>query len=258
MDQRPTSIPIKTILVDDEPKNLRILKQLLQTYCSHLNLVGEAQNIQEAKELIVAHSPDLVFLDIEMPHGNAFDLLEQIMPVPFEIIFITAFDAYALKAFRYSALDYLLKPVSIEDLVASVQKATDRMQQKTANLKLENLLRNTKLAPDQQRIAVPTREGGMLFLELNEVSHIMAESGYSFIFDQKGQKFISDHPIKFYEDLLPASQFFRVHYSYIINRDSVKKYKPGRGGSLELKSNVSIEVATRRKGEFLEWLESGK
>ncbi len=248
----------KTIIVDDEPKNLRILRQQLQTYCPQLQLLGEAQNIQEAKELISVHQPDLVFLDIEMPHGNAFDLLEQIMPIPFEIIFITAFDAYALKAFRYSALDYLLKPVSIDDLVASVNKAIERLEQKSANLKLENLLRNVKLSPDEQRIAVPTREGGLLFLESKEISYIMAESGYSFIFNLSGQKFISDNPIKYYEDLLPASQFFRVHYSYIINRDNVKKYKPGRGGSLELKNNVVIEVATRRKAEFLDWLESGK
>lgn len=249
---------IKTILVDDEPKNLRILKQLLQTYCPNLDIIGEAQNIQAAKELIVNSDPELIFLDIEMPNGNAFDLLQQVLPISFEIIFITAFDAYALKAFRYSALDYLLKPVSIEDLVASVKKATDRLLQKSANSKLENLLNNSKLTPERQRVAVPTREGGIFFLELNEISHIMAESGYSFIFDNSGQKFICDNPIKYYEDLLPVTQFFRVHYSYLVNRESVKKYKPGRGGMLELKNKSIIEVATRRKVEFLNWLESGK
>src|SRR5581483_5275140 len=117
---------IKAIIVDDEPKNIRILKGLLERYCPQVNITAEANGFHEALELLTTQNPDLLFLDIEMPYGNAFDLLEKIIPVKYEIVFVTAFDNYALKAFRYSALDYLLKPVNIDDLKRAVNKAEQK------------------------------------------------------------------------------------------------------------------------------------
>src|SRR5262245_50031317 len=133
---------INALIVDDEPKNIRILQGLLTESCPIVQIVGSAVSAETAIPLIAEKQPDLVFLDIEMPHGNAFDLLDRIMPVNFEIIFITAFDAYTLKAFKYSALDYLLKPVSIDELKAAVQKAQERIKTKNINLQLQNLLFN--------------------------------------------------------------------------------------------------------------------
>src|SRR5690349_9427122 len=130
---------IRTLIVDDEPKNIRILRGLLQSYCSQIQIIGEADGFHKALELVTSARPDLLFLDIEMPYGNAFDLLEKTMPVKFEIIFVTAFNDYALKAFKYSALDYLLKPVNIEELKTAVAKAEQKLTQKNINLQLHNL-----------------------------------------------------------------------------------------------------------------------
>jgi two-component system LytT family response regulator len=129
---------IKAVLVDDDPKNITILKTLLEELKSDIEVAGEANNVDEAVRLIPQLSPNLVFLDIEMPFGNAFDLLDKLMPVNFEIIFITAFNEYSLKAFRYSALDYLLKPVDIDDLHLAVQKAEKKIELKNINSQLSN------------------------------------------------------------------------------------------------------------------------
>ena len=133
---------IKAVLVDDDEKNITILRALLQELDSEIEVTGEAGNAEDAGKLISLLNPNLVFLDIEMPFGNAFDLLDKLMPVDFEIIFITAFDEYSLKAFRYSALDYLLKPVDIDDLQLAVQKAEKKIQLKNINAQLSNLLFN--------------------------------------------------------------------------------------------------------------------
>src|SRR5215213_4252247 len=148
---------IRAIIVDDEPKNRKILRSLLERFCPEVTIENEAGSAREAMEVITVSNPDLLFLDIEMPFGNAFDLLDQLMPVNFEIIFITAFDEYTLKAFKYSALDYLLKPVSIEELKAAVKKAVQKIHLKTINEQLSNLLQNFRGHHSQaSRIAIST------------------------------------------------------------------------------------------------------
>lgn len=247
-----SSSVMKAIVVDDEPKNVKILRALLDEFCPSVNVVGEAFNAQTAQSIITETKPDLVFLDIEMPYGNAFDLLDQLKPVEFEVIFITAFNEYSLKAFKYSALDYLLKPVNIEELIAAVAKAEKRLEHKLINLQINNLFYNfSRQSNESPRMALTEKDGALVFIEIKDITRVEARRGYSFVFVKSGKHYISSRPIKEYEELLPPDTFFRVHNSFIINIFNIKKYHKGRGGVVEMKDGTSIEVAARRKDEFL-------
>lgn len=242
---------INALIIDDEPKNIRILQGLLEESCPEVTVTGEAVSAESAIPLIHEKQPDLVFLDIEMPYGNAFDLLDKIMPVNFEIIFITAFDDYTLKAFKYSALDYLLKPVSIDELKNAVRKAKEKIRVKNINQQLQNLLFNiNKTNSSLQKIALPCKDG-LVFVLLTDIIRFEAKAGYTNVFAVTHQKYVSSRSIKEYEEILPDDIFFRIHNSHIINLNWVKKYHKGRGGLIEMSDGAMIEVATRRKDEFL-------
>ena len=242
---------INAIIVDDEPKNRRILKNLLKDYCPGVKVIDEASNAEEALSVIENGKPELVFLDIEMPYGNAFDLLDKMHPVDFEIIFVTAFDEYTLKAFRYSALDYLLKPVNIDELKIAVEKAISKVNLKNINQQLNNLLFNLQKSSDSPaRIAIHTQDG-LTFVSISDIIRCEAKGNYTYIYTTDLQKHVTTKNIKAYEDLLPSNIFFRIHHSHIINIGFVKKYHKGRGGVVEMSDGTMIEVATRRKNEFL-------
>jgi two-component system, LytTR family, response regulator len=242
---------IRAIIVDDEPKNRKVLRSLLTDFCPEVTILGEAASAEEALTLIDETPPDLLLLDIEMPHGNAFDLLDQLMPVKFEIIFITAFDEYTLKAFRYSALDYLLKPVDIQELRTAVKKASEKISLKSINKQLANLLQNVQspgmIAP---KIALPTQEG-FIFQSTREIVRFEARGNYTYVFTSEGNKHVSSRTIRQYEEMLPESLFFRIHNSHIINLNYIKKYNKGRGGQVIMSDGSQLEVATRRKDAFL-------
>ena len=245
---------IEIVIVDDEPKNISILKQLL-TFCEDALVVGEAQNIEEAVAVIQKQKPSLVLLDIEMPGGNAFDLLDKIMPVQFEIVFITAFDAYALKAFKYSALDYLLKPVSIDELKISLQRVREKIAIKTPDYRLQNLVNNIALNDHMnQKIAVQNAKNGYEFVLVKDILYIKSTGGYTYVYVSDKKQYISSKTLKEFEEMLPPHLFFRCHHSFIVNLKRVKKYEKGRGGALIMENDVNLEVAVRRKEELLEKL----
>lgn len=243
---------IRSILVDDDTKNITVLKALLKELYTEIEVVGEAGSAEEAAKLIPLVKPDLVFLDIEMPFGNAFDLLDKLMPVNFEIIFITAFDNYTLKAFRYSALDYLLKPVDIDDLQVAVQRAENKISLKTINTQLSNLLYNmNKPFVSVTRIAMPVKEG-FDFIDINAIISCESKNNCTIVHTQTGKKYTCTRTIKDYEDLLPVDSFFRIHYSHIVNVNFIRKFfKDGRSGYVELSDGSTLPVANRRKDIFL-------
>lgn len=242
---------IRAVIIDDEPKNRKILYSLLEKFCPQVTILGEAGSAKEAMEIIPAVKPDLIFLDIEMPYGNAFDLLDQLMPVDFEIIFITAFDEYTLKAFKYSALDYLLKPVNIEELQAAVERAAKKIHLKSINQQLESLLQNLQSNKfPASKIAIPTNDS-YVFVMLKEILRLEARGNYTCIYTADGSKHISSRNIKQYDEMLPERQFFRIHNSHIVNLEHVRKYRKGRGGEVEMTDGAVLEVATRRKDAFL-------
>jgi two-component system, LytTR family, response regulator len=242
---------MRALIIDDEPKNVRILKKLLEDYCPQVEVCGDAGDAKSAFTAITALKPDLVFLDIEMPYGNAFDLLDKLLPVAFEIIFITAFDDYTLKAFKYSALDYLLKPVDIDELKAAVKKAAEKIAGKNINLQLGNLLSNLKNNQAAlQKIALPAADG-IVFMNVEEIIRCEASGNYTIIYADSKEKITASKTIKEYEDLLPPGIFCRIHNSHIINLNRIKKYHRGRGGFVVMDDGTSIEVASRRRDEFL-------
>ena len=242
---------IRTVLVDDEPNNLETLHQLLVKYCPQVEIAGTADSVTKAREVIVEKRPDLVFLDIEMPYGNAFELLNSMPSVDFEIIFVTAFGNYAIEAIKFSALDYLLKPVNIKELQAAVQKAAQRIEFKNISQKLDNLYFNLNTSkPSLQKIALPTLEG-LIFVNIKDLVWLEARGSYTCVYLSSQQRIMVSRTLKEFEDVLPVDYFSRIHQSYVINHNYIRKYNRGRGGTIEMEDGTVIEVSMRKKDEFL-------
>ena len=242
---------IRTVLIDDEIDSIRILQRLLESYCPEVTIVGKADGVETGIHTIQTTRPDLVLLDIEMAQGNAFDLLNQLQPINFQIIFVTAFDNYALKAFKYSAIDYLLKPIDIDDLCAAVERVSQKIQGKSFLDQMQVLLHNVETFHlSQQKMAVPTLTG-LIFVAIRDITRFEAKGSYTSIYLNNGEQIMATRNIKEYEDLLPAVIFCRVHNSHIINLHKIQKYHKGRGGHVIMEDGSSIEVASRRREEFL-------
>jgi two-component system LytT family response regulator len=241
---------IKAVIVDDEPNNLIILEGMINDFCPTVHLAGKANNARKAESVIQEIHPDLVFLDIEMPYGSGFDILDKLRPAYFEVIFVTAFDEYALKAFRYSALDYLLKPVNIEELQASVRKAEANIQLKNFDMRLESFLQNLKSSSYVQRVPLPGKKG-VVFVPVSEIIRLEGSRGYTTIFVKGRDRIVSSKNIKEYEMMLPEDRFYRVHHSHLVNISCISGYQRGRGGYVEMDDGAVIEVAIRRKDDLL-------
>jgi two-component system LytT family response regulator len=242
---------IRTVIVEDEPKNLSILKIQLKEFCSAVEVVGTATNIIEAREVISSTQPDLVLLDIVLPYGNAFDLLAEIMPINFKIIFLTAHDEHAIKAIKFSTIDYLLKPIDIDELIQAIKKVKETLALDNVNTKLTNLLshlKEEKATP--QKIAVPTVDG-LYFIQIDDIIRCEANGTYTMIYQNKNQKLLASKNIKEFEEILPSSKFIRIHNAHLINLNKLVKYNKGRGGIVLMEDGSEIEVASRRKADFL-------
>lgn len=249
---------INSIIIDDEPGNVITLQELLRLYCPDVCVIDTAADTVKGFERITRHDPDLVFLDIEMPYGNAFDLLDKLSPVKCEVIFITAFDNYAIKAFKYAALDYLLKPVNIEELKQAVVKAKKRLEEKTENIRIATLLNNLKSSGSANpKIGLATDIGFQLE-EVQNILYLEASGSYTFVFTRENRKYTISKSLKEFEEILPDNIFCRIHHSYIINMSGIKKYNKGRGGIVEMENGICIDVAVRKKEQFLERLKAGK
>ncbi|HXB92969.1 MAG TPA: LytTR family DNA-binding domain-containing protein [Puia sp.] len=245
---------IRTVVVDDEIDSIQVLERLLENACPNIEVIGKADGVESALQLIKLSRPDLVFLDIEMTQGNAFDLLNQLQPFNFQVIFVTAFDNYAIRAFKYSAVDYLLKPVDADDLRKAVDRATARFSEKNVVEQMKVLLENVgtgQLA--QQKMAVPTMTG-LIFVAVRDIVRLEAKGSYTNICLSDKEQIMATRNIRDYEDLLPDTIFYRVHNSHIINLQKIRKYQKGRGGYITMEDGSSIEVATRRREEFLQRL----
>lgn len=241
---------IKCVIVDDEPRNNEVLQNLLETYCGGVTIAGTALSVEDATVLIKRTNPDLVFLDIEMPGQNAFDLLENIRPVHFEVVFVTAFDKYAVRAFRTGAIDYLLKPVSIDELKDAVERVTNRLTTKSLNTRIEAYLDSINNKNAIQRIAIATKDG-LIFFELANIVTCFAEGSYTIFKFLDGTKVTSSSSLGYFEEILPADIFFRPHHSIIINLAHVKSYYKGRGGYVTMANGEKVDISQRKKEEFL-------
>ena len=242
---------IRTVLIDDEVDSNRVLRRLLETYCPQVAIIGQADGVENGLLLIQNTKPDLVFLDIEMIRGNAFDLLNQLHPIDFQIIFVTAFDNYSIRAFKYSAVDYLLKPVDIDELCAAVERVSEKASGSGLFDKIKVMLHNVEaLQLSQQKMAIPTITG-LIFVAIRDIMRLEAKGSYTTVYLNNGDQIMATRNIKEYEDLLPPNIFCRIHNSHIINLHKIQKYNKGRGGFVIMEDGSSIEVASRRREEFL-------
>jgi two-component system LytT family response regulator len=245
------------IIIDDEAKGRLALREKIVTYCKEVEIVAEAENGQEALLLIRHHQPQLIFLDIEMPRMNGFEMLEEMKVQNFRVIFTTAYDQYAIKAIKYAAFDYLLKPVDIEELKTAVAKAAltfqTPKQHQNQTRQQSDILKENMQEPKHllHKLAIPTLEG-LLFFDLQEIMHLEANSNYTTIYLQNKTKITASKTLKEFEDLLPETIFFRTHHSHIINLNYIKKYIKGDGGQIELQNGTYVDVSRRKKDEFLQ------
>ena len=240
---------LKAIIVDDEPKARENLQILLQDCVKGVEVVALCQDIAEAMEAVNTKAPDIVFLDIQLQRETGFDLLTRLKDINFEVIFTTAYTEYAIKAFKFSAIDYLLKPIDIEDLKKSVGKVEKRVNN-NMNSRLKELVQNLKFgSTENYKLALPTLEG-LVFIKINDIIYCEASSNYTQIYTSEG-KYLVSKTLKEYDELLSDHNFFRIHNSYLININSIKKYVKGDGGYVVLNDNTSLDVSKRKKEAFL-------
>ncbi len=242
---------VSCYIVDDEKNNIKLLEKIIIEYCPQLNVIGNSTDVQIAYNQISQLRPDLVFLDVVMPLGNSFSLLDKLSPLNFEVIMVTAHEKFAIKAIHYDVLGYLLKPLNIKDLKDLAKKAFDKISNKKSaenfNILVSSINNSSFIQPN---IAVPTVDG-LMFIDLENIIRLEAGGSYTNIFTIDKKKITSSKNIKEYEDILPKNKFFRVHNSHIININKLSKYEKGRGGFVILIDGIKIEVASRRKNDFL-------
>ncbi len=244
---------IRTVIIDDEINGRFALRQKLRDYCPEVEVVGEAPDGSEGIELIRTLNPEVVFLDIEMPGMNGFEMLIRLPEKKFHLIFTTAYDHYAIKAIKFAAFDYLLKPIDIDELKATIAKVTRQMPAENTSKRLETLEQNFLTRPLLHKIAIPTLEG-LLFFDLHEILRLEAESNYTILIFTDHRKLLASRTLKDFEEILPAETFFRAHNSHLINLQYIRRYIKGDGGQVEMQNGDIILVSRRKKEEFLKRL----
>jgi len=241
---------LKATLIDDDQSNLCALSEKLLQHCPDVEIIDRCDNAGDGIKSIESKKPDLVFLDIEMPVMNGFLLLQQLQYRDFELIFVTAFDHYAIKAIRCSALDYLVKPVEIEDLKAAVTKAEKNRNGRHSRQQMELLLEHlsNKLP---KRITIPASDG-LRFIDIEDIVFLEASNNYTHIHLSSKQKLLVSRTLKDFEEMLPSDIFLRIHHATIINKYFVEKYIRGDGGQVVMRYGHVLDVSKRKKPEFLQ------
>jgi two-component system LytT family response regulator len=244
---------IHALIVDDEPYCCEVLNTLLQKYCPDVNIIALCSSGTEALKIIQEKQPQLVFLDVEMPKMNGFEMLEQLPSICFHLIFTTSYDQYALKAIRFSAIDYLLKPIDREELQKAVQKVKQHFQQPMTQ-QLEILLQKmAHPAPVINKLALPTMEGLQL-VTIDTIISCESDSNYTNVLLKNKQKLVVSRTLKDIEEMLEDHSFARVHHSYLVNLNEVEKYVKGEGGYLVMSDGSAIDVSRSKKETLLKKL----
>ncbi len=243
---------IKCVLIDDERNALEMMEWLLKTYCPEVSIAAMCNSAEQGIEAIHQHHPDVVFLDIEMPKMNGFDMLEQFDKLFFDVVFCTAYDQFAIKAFKYAALNYLLKPVDPEDLKQTIERIKEKKAipvKEQFDLLLQNIRNTVKTTP--QRIALTTGDG-LLFVPTQDIIYCEADSNYTHIFLSGGKRILVSKVLKEIDEALSGPDFFRVHSSFLININRIKKFVRGDGGYILMDNDAQITISRSRKQEFME------
>ena len=239
---------IQAIIIDDEENNRLRLTMMIRDNFPNINIIGEADGVESGIELIRKLKPELVLLDIIMADGDAFDLLEKLDNIFFKIIFITAYEEYALKAFKFSALDYLLKPVLVQNLKVAFERAENQM---LTDLKLQLSTLQLNLQSPKNKTLVLRTSDKIFLVDISEIIRCESDGNYTRFFTKEEKKYMVSQPIKEYEDILEDHGFFRIHKSHIVNISSIDSFDK-KNGFITLKDETRLPVARRKKKEFLE------
>jgi two-component system LytT family response regulator len=238
---------LKTILVDDEKTSRDILRNYLTKYCKNITILGEAENIQEALKLSKKHPLDLVFLDVEMPYGNAFDFIDQLEKPSFEIVFVTAYNHYAIDALNNHAAYYLTKPISIDNLIKAVDYVTEI---KTHETNLQQAILKPKTVRIEGKITIPT-QSGFEILNIQDIIYAKADDNYTEIFLVNNVKKLVSKTLKYFDDALKNNGFARIHKSYLVNINTIISYQKGSGGTVTLSNGKELSVSASKKAALL-------
>ncbi|MEM9000657.1 MAG: LytTR family DNA-binding domain-containing protein [Bacteroidota bacterium] len=237
---------LNTVIIEDEANSREILRNYLAKYCGNVSLLGEASSIKEGLQLVEMHRPDLVFLDVEMPFGNAFDFLDQVPNRSFETVFVTAYDQYAIEALNAHAAYYLMKPINIDELINAVDYVA-LVKKKEEDL--EGQILKTGFKKVEGKITLPQQDGFQV-LNISDIFFCKADDNYTEIYLEH-KKILVSKTLKYFEDALTGSHFVRIHKSYLVNINEVKKYKKGKGGSVVLTNGRELLVSSSKKAALL-------
>ncbi|MCK5400099.1 MAG: response regulator transcription factor [Flavobacteriaceae bacterium] len=240
---------LNSIIVEDEETSREILKNYLKKYCPNVSVLGEASNVDEALVLIRNNELDLVFLDVEMPYGNAFDLLEKVGDINFETIFVTAYNHYAIEALNAHASYYLMKPISIDELIKAVDYVVEIKSKEDA---LQDQVLVPKTNSVNGKITIPQQDGFEV-LETANILYCKADDNYTEIYLNNSKKKLVSKTLKYFEEALVESGFARVHKSFLVNVNEVIKYKKGKGGHVVLSNGKEIIVSASKKADLLSY-----
>jgi two-component system LytT family response regulator len=238
----------KAVIIDDEQEGRNAVSNVLKNFCHNVSILGEADGVASGKKLITEKQPDVVFLDIKMPDGSGFDLLESFSDINFHVIFVTAYDQYAIRAIKFSAVDYLLKPLDPQQLIDAVDKLSKLSPKRVQSPeRIEVLLDNSK---SLSKLALPTLNG-YRFIKVNNIVRCEADNNYTNFYLQTSEKILVTRTLKEFESMFKDSSFIRVHQSHLINLDFVVQYIKGDGGMAIMSDGSKVEISRRKKEQFL-------
>ena len=241
---------LKAVIVEDEANSREILRSYLAKYCENVTLLGEGATIEEGLAQIKKHRPDLVFLDVEMPFGNAFDLLDQLPERSFETVFVTAYNQYAMDALNHHAAYYLMKPINIDELIKAVDYVRAIKEKENA---LDGQVLQARSVRAEGKITLPQQDGFQV-LEVSDIYFCKADDNYTEIYLEK-KKIVVSKTLKYFEDALQSYSFARIHKSYLVNVSEVVKYKKGKGGSVVLSNGKELSVSASKKADLLSYFQ---
>jgi len=246
----------KLVIIEDEQETLSAIVKIINDYCQGVSIIGTASDFNSAKELFQNSKPDIALLDINLPGGNTFDILKSLPSINFKVIFITAFEEYAIQAIKFSAIDYLLKPVDPAELVSSIHQAAKTVEEENYKMKLEAFFRNIgEPAFDHKVIVLKTSES-IHIVEVRDIVRCESDSSYTTFYLFDGQKILISKPLKEYDDLLSAYHFFRAHQSHLVNMKFIKKFEKTEGGYIVMRDGSTVPVSLRKKDALMHAIES--
>lgn len=244
----------KVVIIDDETRTRSLLKKMVNNSDYPLEVVGEGNSVSNGLKAIQEYEPDIVLLDIQMPDGSGFDVLDKITRRNFEVIFVTAHQEFAIRAIKFSALDYILKPVEIEELNSALENAIDTIQTKSdLSIKYETLLENLK--NDHKRIVISTKSS-MYVLPVKDIIHCQSDRNYTYFFLNDGRKIFTSRTLKDYEEILCLPDFIRCHRSHLINLNYIERYDRRDGGTIILKNGTDIPLSRLSRQRFMDVLDT--